>query len=136
VEQARAGNTSVLIEYVYGLLRPHASRQVRAYREVYNLCIDIEDVIQVGALQIVKDCKKALRTENPISLLRHAAHFAMIKYCKEARSSIRVPYSTQWEHKGDVSFSSPFVESLDALLFEDNEEQCLLSRLVAGPLLI
>jgi hypothetical protein len=119
VEQARAGNTSLLIEHVYGLLRPHALRQVRAYREVYNLYIDIEDVIQIGALQMVKDCKKALRAENPISLLRHAAHFAMIKYCKEARSPIRVPYSTQWEHKGDVAFAPSFVLSLDELIFEE-----------------
>ncbi len=126
VEAARLGDTSSLVEYIYtDLLRPPAAKLVRMFGETGVVGLDIDDVVQTGAEYILYRLDKALNALNPVAFLVHAARFAMLHYCQEQRSLIRVSCVQQWR-----GVTVPQVESLDAPL--NRCEDLTLLDLLAG----
>jgi hypothetical protein len=126
VAAARLGETSGLIEHIYVEFLPgRAWKLARMFRDTCGACLDAEDIIQAGAEYMLYRLDNALQAVNPIGYLLHAAQFAMLHYCQEQRSSIRVPHTSQ--HRG---VAVPTVVSLDAPL--PGCEDLTLLDLVAG----
>jgi hypothetical protein len=113
IAAARAGESSGLVVYLYErCLMGRALRLVAGFRSAYGVRLDAEDVALVGVEQVLRKMEKALaEAMNPIAWLVHAAQMKMLAYCKEQRSVIRVPSSSQWYGK-----PVPYVASLDAPL--------------------
>src|SRR5262245_52210232 len=112
---ASAG-VSELIEYVYTEELPgRAHRLARMFRESCGAVLDVEDIIQAGAVHLMHRQEQALQARNPVAYLIHAARFAMLEYCQEQRCAIRVPATSQRKYGARV----PNMLSLDAPLVED-----------------
>lgn len=122
VDQARAGNTSPLIEYFYTrrLVR-HAWR----LKDRFEL-VEVDDLIQVGIEAVLRRMNKALLMDNPCAWLQRTAQLSMLSYCSENCSLIRVPRTSQQFGK-----KIPVVRSLDAILHDGTENLTLLDR-IAG----
>src|SRR6266849_968784 len=112
IESARCGATDELVEYVYDRLPARARKLAAMFLETCGARLDVDDVRQAGAEMVLRRLGKALGADKPVAYLLHAAQFAMLAYCKEQRSPIRVPCSTQC-HTG---VRPPMVLSLDAPL--------------------
>jgi hypothetical protein len=113
IEEARAGDISGLVEYLYECcLLVRARRLVRGFQWAYGAYLDAEDVAMEGVVRVMIDLDKALaRPGHVIGYLLHAAQLCMMNYCQEQRGIIRVPKTSQQKgHK------VPVVASLDAPL--------------------
>jgi DNA-directed RNA polymerase specialized sigma24 family protein len=125
VDQARAGETSGLVEYIYRLLQARAVHLVRGFRAVYGVSLDTDDLAQEGIVRVLRSLGGALATDHPIARLLTAAQFRMLDYCEENRTAIRVPACMQ--RRGAVV---PMVDSLDASIV--GTDDLTLLDLVAG----
>lgn len=119
------GVQSDLIEYVYSRLPERARKLARMFRETCGAALDSEDIVQAGIEYALCRLDKALQAVSPAGYLLHAAQFAMLNYCKEQQSSIRVPARSQWNGK-----RVPQVLSLDAPLIA-GEDMTLLDLIPA-----
>lgn len=111
VDQARAGETADLVEYIYQLLPARAVRLVMGFQAACGAHLETGDVVQEGIVRVLRSLDAALATDHPIARLLTAAQFAMQDYCKENCAAIRVPARMQ-RHGARV----PSVASLDAPL--------------------
>ncbi len=127
IAAARLGETSGLVEYLYTEFLPVPARKLaRMFRESCGAVLDVDDLIQAGAEQLLRRLDAALTVARcPIGFLKHAAQFAMLDYCQDTRSSIRVPARSQRNGK-----RGPEVLSLDAPLV-DGEDLTLLDLLAS-----
>lgn len=116
LEVARQGDVSPLITYIYTeKLRPRAVKLAHNFQLTYGAHLDAEDIMGAGVECVLRGMQKALdQARNPIGWLLWGAQLAMLHFCQETRSPIRVPASMQ-----HVGRKVPAVFSLDAPLSED-----------------
>lgn len=126
IEAARRGEASGLVEYLYLEVLPWRARKLaRLFRETCGAALDTEDIQQTGAECALRSLGRALRMQNPLSFLVHAAQHAMLHYCQEQRGPIRVPHVSQW--RGALV---PAVRSLDAVI--PGTDELTLAEVLAG----
>jgi len=87
------------------------------YRALRGVELDPQDIAQEGALRAWKRLDKALTHPNPYGYLCLATEGAMLTFCRERQTAVRVPVTMQWRGHPPVE-----VVSLDAPLTSDNME--------------
>ncbi len=83
----------------------HLALYYHALKDVY---IDAQDIIQTGVLTAIERMDKALAHPNPFGYLCKASEGAMLNFCREGQSMVRVPMTSQ--RRGH---RAPYVDSLD-----------------------
>jgi DNA-directed RNA polymerase specialized sigma24 family protein len=128
IEAARAGNPAARADLVTLCQARAWSRAVALagfYHRTFGAVLDPQDIAQEAMLRAWLRIDKALAAPNPVGYLFKAIEGAMLTFCREQRSLIRVPACQQsW---GRVA---PAVFSLDASLI-DGEEFTLLDLLAS-----
>jgi len=110
---ARSGDQGArdrLIENCMQVALRRATSLAIFYRALRGVTLDPQDIAQEAALRAVLRLDKALAAPNPVGYLRRAIEGAMLTYCRERQSAVRVPASMQ-SRKGIKPFD---VLSLDA----------------------
>jgi len=126
IEEARSGEASGLVEYLYLDILPWRARKLaRLFRETCGATLDAEDIQQAGVECALRSLGRALLMQNPLSFLIHAAQLAMLHYCQEQRGPIRVPHVSQWR-----GARVPTVKSLDAVI--PGTDELTLAEILAG----
>ncbi len=126
IEAARTGNQQArhrLVAALHIYVIKRALRLANFYLSARRVFLDPQDIAQEAMLRAWKRLDKALSAPNPIGYLLKAVEGAMLTFCKEWQSMVRVPCCMQ-------SRGVRLVEtmSLDALLDDDgdgDDEYCL-----------
>jgi len=114
IAAARAGDQAARSRLVedclcYALRR--AVRLVAFYRAVRGVVLDPQDIAQEAAVRALVRLDKALAAPNPVGYLRWAVGGAMLTFCREHQTAVRVPACMQSRGHQPVD-----VASLDAPL--------------------
>jgi DNA-directed RNA polymerase specialized sigma24 family protein len=99
VTAARAGDLTArsrLAELCLARAWLRALRLVAFYRALRGVVLDPQDVAQEAALRIWQRMDKALAHANPYGYLCRAIEGAMLTFCREQQSAVRVPVTMQW----------------------------------------
>jgi DNA-directed RNA polymerase specialized sigma24 family protein len=112
IEQARGGDITGLIAYLYTRFYRYAKRLSLSYQHGYDgLRLDAEDITQEGIERALRSLRSALAGDHPIAQLLYTGKYRMLDFCQEHRASIRVPARSQRQGK-----RIPCIASLDAPL--------------------
>jgi DNA-directed RNA polymerase specialized sigma24 family protein len=88
-----------------------ALRLAAFYRALRGVEVDPQDIAQEAALRVWVRMEKALSHPNPFGYLCRAIEGAMLTFCRERQTAVRVPVTTQWRGVEPMT-----VVSLDAPL--------------------
>lgn len=111
--EARARLTEICLRRTW----MRALRLSAFYKALRGVELDPQDIAQEGALRAWKRLDKALSHPNPYGYLCLATEGAMLTFCRERQSAVRVPVTMQWRGHAPVE-----VVSLDAQLNSENKE--------------
>ena len=114
IEAARTGDQgarSRLVEACQYYALRRAFSLVAFYRAMRGVKLDAQDIAQEAAVRVLLRLDKALARPNPIGYLRLAMEGAMLTFCRERQTAVRVPVTSQWRGHRPVE-----VVSLDAPL--------------------
>jgi DNA-directed RNA polymerase specialized sigma24 family protein len=114
IAAARVGDQAARARLVEDCLQYALRRAVRLvafYRAVRGVVLDPQDIAQEAAVRAFLRLDKALAAPNPGAYLRRAVGGAMLTFCREHQSAVRVPAPTQSRGRRPVD-----VVSLDAPL--------------------
>ena len=114
ITDARAGDydaRAFLLGYTMQRAWMRSLRLVAYYNALRGITLDPQDVAQEASMRAWQRMDKALAHPSPIGYLAKTIEGAMLTYCREGLSPIRVPNSMQ--SKGNAP---PYVTSLDAPL--------------------
>ena len=119
VDAARAGDHAArerLAELCLSRTWRRSLRLSAFYRAVRGVELDPQDIAQEAALRVWRRMDKALAHPNPFGYLCRATEGAMLTFCRERQSAVRVPVTMQWRGHPPVA-----VVSLDVPLsgYED-----------------
>jgi DNA-directed RNA polymerase specialized sigma subunit len=129
IEAARAGDQRARDRLIEDCVRAALVRAVGLaiwYRALRGVTLDPQDIAQEAGLRAILRIEKALASPNPVGYLRRAIEGAMLTYCRERQSAVRVPVCMQSRKR------IPPVEvlSLDAPIGEDGS--ATLADLIAS----
>lgn len=114
IDAARSGSQTARADLVMICQARAWSRAVALagfYRRTFGAVLDPQDIAQEAMLRAWLRLDKALAAPNPVGYLFKAIEGAMLTFCREQRSPIRVPVCQQsWGRR------APDVLSLDAPL--------------------
>lgn len=130
VDAARAGDhnaRSRLAELCLYRAWLRALRLAAFYRAMRGVEVDPQDIAQEAALRVWLRMDKALVHPNLFGYLCRASEGAMLTFCRERQSVVRVPVTTQW--RGVQPFT---VVSLDAPLSGSDNNVTLADLLPAS----
>jgi len=88
-----------------------ALRLAAFYRALRGVELDPQDIAQEAALRVWLRMEKALAHPNPFGYLCRASEGAMLTFCRERQTAVRVPVTMQWRGAQPI-----MVVSLDAPL--------------------
>jgi DNA-directed RNA polymerase specialized sigma24 family protein len=100
-----------LVEYVTKRAWSRALRLSAYYKALRDVELDPQDIAQEAALRCLKRLDKALAHPNPVGYLYLAIEGAMLTFCRERQSAVRVPAPMQSRGQRPV-----YVVSLNAPL--------------------
>lgn len=130
VDAARSGDVAArerLAELCLFRAWLRALRLAAFYRALRGVEVDPQDIAQEAALRIWLRMEKALAHPNPFGYLCRAIEGAMLTFCRERQTAMRVPVTTQWRGVQPI-----MVVSLDAQLPGSNSGTTLADLLPAS----
>jgi len=130
VAAARAGESAARERLAHLCLTRawlRALRLVAFYRAARGVVLDPQDIAQEAALRIWRRMDTALAHPNPFGYLCRSIEGAMLTFCRERQSAVRVPVTMQWRGHPPVA-----VLSLDAPLPGYDDPTTLAERLPAS----
>ncbi|MGB8344591.1 MAG: pentapeptide repeat-containing protein [Ktedonobacteraceae bacterium] len=114
VDAARAGDHTArerLAELCLCRAWRRSLRLAAFYRALRGVELDPQDIAQEAALRVWLRMDKALAHPNPFGYLCRATEGAMLTFCRERQTAVRVPVTMQWRGTPPAT-----VVSLDAPL--------------------
>lgn len=120
IEAARRGDQDARTQLITDCQRVAYRRAVGLaafYRALRGVELDPQDIAQEAMLRLLLRMDKALASSNPCGYLRRAIEGAMLTFCRERQTAIRVPVTTQWKGTRPVD-----VVSLDAMIIPAGSE--------------